>query len=207
MRLRYTLAALPLRVPCRGTLTRRVRRMSSDETRALLALSLSRRRSARTLRLLRDTHGSYAGAATRLLGASELREADRELTPLMLQPDRIGLIHADLHGANYVFHRGSPRPIDFGIAGFGPWLWDVAECVNHLGPRRRRDVIDAYAQRWPLDDGDIRRIEGYFIASLVEILGHHAPDPNEQEFLARAVPAWAPCFQRYVEGAPFLFDL
>ena len=56
-------------------------------------------------------------------------------------------------------------------------------------------------------DADGFSHEGYFIATVVEVLGNNAPDPNEQEYLARAVPAWAPYFQRYGEGAPFLFDL
>jgi Ser/Thr protein kinase RdoA (MazF antagonist) len=148
-----------------------------------------------------------ASTADRDLLTRAIDMADHELAPLVHQPERIGLIHADLHGGNFVFHEGSPRPIDFGLAGFGPWLWDVAECVAGLGPARRRDFIDAYGKTWPLEDVDLRRIEGYFIATIVEVFGNNATDPTEHEYLARAIPGWAPHFQRYTDRTPFLLDL
>lgn len=151
--------------------------------------------------------GGVASAAQRALLARAVEIADHELAPLASRSERVGLIHADLHGGNYVVHGDSPRPIDFGLSGFGPWLWDVAECMGHLGPARRRDFVDAYARLRPLDEGDVRRIEGYLLASLVEMFGYNAPDLNEHEFLARAIPAWSPHYESYVEGRPFLFEL
>lgn len=132
---------------------------------------------------------------------------DRELAPLAHESDHVGLIHADLHAENYVFHEGFPRPLDFGRACFGPWLYDVAECAIHLGPERRRDFLEAYARVWPLEDGDIQRVEGYFVGALVEIFGHHAPNPDRREYLTLALPAWAPHVRRYVDGKPFIFEI
>lgn len=145
--------------------------------------------------------------ADRAFLARVVDEIDRELAPLAHDPDRVGLIHADLHAENYVFHRGVPRPLDFGRACIGPWLYDVAECVGHLGPERRRELVESYAKVWPLEHGDLRRLEGYFVGALVEVFGHHARDPGMHDYLARAVPAWTPHMRRYVDREPFLFEL
>jgi Ser/Thr protein kinase RdoA (MazF antagonist) len=134
-------------------------------------------------------------------------QAEAELAPLAADPQRGGLIHADLHTGNVLFHEGAARPIDFGRAGFGPWLYDLAECLASLGSPRRRDLVDAYAARLPLADQDLRRLEGYFIAAQVEVFGRCAPDPDEREYLNLAIPAWAPHMRHYLDGRPFLFEL
>jgi hypothetical protein len=67
--------------------------------------------------------------------------------------------------------------------------------------------VDAYAARRPLADQDLRRLEGYFIAALIEVFGRCAPDPDEHEYLSLAIPAWAPHMRRYLDGRPFLFEL
>ena len=146
-------------------------------------------------------------SADRALYGEAIDRCERELAPLAHEPDRIGLIHADLHGSNYVFHEGQARPIDFGLAGFGPWLYDVAECMSHLTPVCRRVLAEAYARRFPLAEGDLQLLEGYFVAALTGTMGHHAPNSAEHEYLAMAIPAWAPHVRRYVEGSPFLFEL
>ena len=151
--------------------------------------------------------GGVASGSDRDLWARVVERAHQELTPLAAEPGRRGLIHADLHGDNYLFHAGRPRPLDFGRCGFGPWLVDLAECLPHLGPARRGDLLEAYGTSRPLEDGDLRRIEGYFLASLVEVFGHNAPDPAEADYLRRAIPAWSPHAQRYLAGDPFLLEL
>lgn len=47
--------------------------------------------------------------------------------------DSFGLIHADLHQRNYLFHNGQAGAIDFDDCGFGHWLYDLAVtlyCLN-----------------------------------------------------------------------------
>jgi Ser/Thr protein kinase RdoA (MazF antagonist) len=41
-------------------------------------------------------------------------------------PDTFGLIHADLHQRNYLFHNGRAGAIDFDDYGYGHWLYDLA---------------------------------------------------------------------------------
>ncbi len=48
-------------------------------------------------------------------------------------PDTFGLIHADLHHRNYLFHHGRVGVIDFDDCGYGHWLYDLAVplyCLN-----------------------------------------------------------------------------
>ncbi len=141
------------------------------------------------------------------LFARALDRTEDELAPLDDDPARVGLIHADLHETNYVFHDGFPRPIDFSCAVYGPWLYDVAECATHLHPDGRRALVEAYAQERHLADGDLRRIEGYFVASLIEVLGYHAPNPREHDYLREAAPRFAGFARRYLDGRPFLFGV
>jgi Ser/Thr protein kinase RdoA (MazF antagonist) len=42
------------------------------------------------------------------------------------EPDTFGLIHADFHQNNYLFHHGQAGVIDFDDCGYGHWLYDLA---------------------------------------------------------------------------------
>lgn len=77
------------------------------------------------------------------------------MTDVMGSLDDCGLIHADLHLGNALFHRGGVKLIDFDDCGYGHRLYDVAVAVWELrdaadyisfrdallaGYRRHRDV-------------------------------------------------------------------
>ena len=133
---------------------------------------------------------------------------ERELVAHARVEANTGLIHADLHESNYVVLDGAPRPIDFSRCGSGPWLYDLGECLMHLTPPRRRDLVEAYGRSRPLVDGDLRRLEGYMIASCIEGFGHHAPDPREREYVTTAIPRFAARHvQRYLDGETYLFEI
>lgn len=72
--------------------------------------------------------------------------------------DTFGLIHADIHQKNYLFHDGAVRLLDFGDCGWGHYLYDLAVTVSELealprcsalraallaGYRRERDLSPA----------------------------------------------------------------
>jgi Ser/Thr protein kinase RdoA (MazF antagonist) len=48
-------------------------------------------------------------------------------------PNAFGLIHADIHQRNYLFHSRHVRLIDFGDCGWGHYLYDLAVTVSELG--------------------------------------------------------------------------
>jgi Ser/Thr protein kinase RdoA (MazF antagonist) len=47
-------------------------------------------------------------------------------------PDVFGLIHADMHYRNFLFHQGSVGAIDFDDCGYGHWLYDLAVPLTEL---------------------------------------------------------------------------
>ena len=56
-------------------------------------------------------------------------------------PDVYGLIHADLHQENYLFHRGRVRAIDFDDCGWGHFVYDLAVTLSELRGRPDYDVV------------------------------------------------------------------
>lgn len=49
-------------------------------------------------------------------------------------PDKLGLIHADLHFGNFVWEKGIIKPIDFDDCGFGFHAYDMAVTLNSAWP-------------------------------------------------------------------------
>jgi Ser/Thr protein kinase RdoA (MazF antagonist) len=97
-------------------------------------------------------------------------------------PDVFGLIHADLHHRNVLFHRRIAGAIDFDDCGYGHWLYDLAVPLTALqqrpdycalrdalltGYRRRRalspeqeELLDTFMALRRIQDLDPGSIEG-----------------------------------------------
>lgn len=72
-----------------------------------------------------------------------------------------GLVHADLHLGNALFHRGGVRLIDFDDCGHGPRLYDLAVALweqrDEPGYKEYRDaLVEGYLSRRDLD---VRRLD------------------------------------------------
>jgi Ser/Thr protein kinase RdoA (MazF antagonist) len=70
-------------------------------------------------------------------------------------PEVFGLIHADLHQENYLFHRGRVRAIDFDDCGYGPFVYDLAVTLSELRgragyPALRAAMLGGYRSVRPL---------------------------------------------------------
>ena len=81
--------------------------------------------------------------------------ADR-MTEVMGNADDWGLIHADLHLGNALFHRGEVRLIDFDDCGYGNRLYDLAVAVWELRdeegyPGYREALLEGYRTHRELD--------------------------------------------------------
>jgi Ser/Thr protein kinase RdoA (MazF antagonist) len=61
-----------------------------------------------------------------------VQRAQRELGS---GPEVFGLIHADLHQENYLFHRGEMRAIDFDDCGWGHFAYDLTVALSELRGR------------------------------------------------------------------------
>ena len=71
-----------------------------------------------------------------------------------------GLIHADLHLGNAIFHRGAVKLIDFDDCGTGPRLYDLAVALWELRdrpdyPEFRDALLTGYRARRDLDVNDL----------------------------------------------------
>ncbi len=69
-----------------------------------------------------DDRDVFMRAATRLTKEIAAIPRDRDC----------GLIHADLHQWNVLYHDGAPRPIDFDDCHFAPYMTDVATTLWYL---------------------------------------------------------------------------
>jgi Ser/Thr protein kinase RdoA (MazF antagonist) len=87
-----------------------------------------------------EQHLGPGAAETVRLVLGTVRQAEQELGD---GPDVFGLIHADLHQENYLFHRGRVRAIDFDDCGWGFLLYDLAVVLSEL--RDRSDYPDLRA--------------------------------------------------------------
>ncbi|WNV82351.1 phosphotransferase [Umezawaea sp. Da 62-37] len=102
-----------------------------------------------TAQLVSDLRSPSAGT----LVASTLARIDTALAGLTAH----GLIHADLHQDNFLFHQGRVRAIDFDDCGYGPHLYDLATTISELGPDRpdlHTALLTGYRTVTPLDTGE-----------------------------------------------------
>jgi len=99
-----------------------------------------------TAQLAADLHSPEAGilfekAITRI-----------HTTQSALGQEAHGLIHADLHQENFLFHNGEVRAIDFDDCGYGHHLYDLAATISELDdPTLRTPLLEGYRTITPLD--------------------------------------------------------
>jgi Ser/Thr protein kinase RdoA (MazF antagonist) len=74
---------------------------------------------------------------------SVMELVDRAKRELGTGPDVFGLIHADLHQENYLFHQGRVRAIDFDDCGWGHFVYDLAVTLGELQHLPDSDALRA----------------------------------------------------------------
>jgi Ser/Thr protein kinase RdoA (MazF antagonist) len=79
-------------------------------------------------------------------------------------PDVFGLIHADLHQENYLFHEGQVRAIDFDDCGWGYFSYDLAVPLSELRWRSnyaelRAGLLRGYRAIRPFPAGHERHLD------------------------------------------------
>ena len=119
-----------------------------------------------------------------------------------------GLIHADLHEGNYLFHNEKIRPIDFSHCGFGYYLYDMAQSIDHLFPQVRTSFFEGYQTIRNLPENYLQIIEGFSIMASIEVFAFHLNDPNEHEWLSNTVQYIAQNhIPKFLQGKSFLLDI
>lgn len=125
-----------------------------------------------------------------------------------MSPDHVnyGIIHADLHLGNFVFHNDQPYIIDFGRCGYGYFLYDIASTLLGLTPKQRKIFIQGYEQFTSLPDDFISQIECFFVMVMIENYCHHCSNPNETQHLIAEQPYAMAYLRCFLSGNSFLFQ-
>ena len=89
-------------------------------------------------------------------------------------PEVFGLIHADIHQWNYLFHKGNVHLIDFDTGGWGYFAYDIAvtfsTLLNHPNLSALRVAfLQGYRQVRPLPEEQEACIDTFIAA---RIFGH-----------------------------------
>jgi Ser/Thr protein kinase RdoA (MazF antagonist) len=139
-----------------------------------------------TVRLARDD-GRIAAADYAELARSI------ELVTAMLRSEESsrqtsGIMHADTHKGNMLYHDGAIRLIDFSFCAFGNFMFDLGVCFSDMKKRLHPACLDGYQSLRALPDGHQRLIEGFFVGSMVGTFSFWVANPKTQEILAAKFP-------------------
>ncbi|MCG6138792.1 MAG: phosphotransferase [Nostoc sp. LLA-1] len=102
--------------------------------------------------------------------------------------DSWGIIHADLHQGNYVLYGEEVRPIDFSRCGFGFYLYDIGQSLGNVEASLRWHFFEGYTTVRALPANYRSAVEAFFVGSTVENFAFLSANPQEYEWLSRAVP-------------------
>ena len=91
------------------------------------------------------------------------------------QPEKFGMIHADLHFSNILWHEGALRPIDFDDCGMGSFLQDLSiPIISMQGDKSAhyRDVfLNNYSKTHSINQADADLIDDYILARHIAMQG------------------------------------
>ncbi len=139
--------------------------------------------------------------------ADALTSTISEIAPT---PENYSLIHGDLHTGNWLIRRGQIIPLDFSLCAFGYHLFDLATAAGSLGAENaslRTPFFEGYGQIRPLPEDSPRKIEAFF---LISVLSHYAfilPDPERHEWLYENIPRMLRTIgQKFLREQPFFFE-
>ena len=99
-----------------------------------------------------------------------------------------GLIHADTHKGNMLYHEGKIRLIDFSFCSYGNYMFDLGVCFSDMKECLHRYFLEGYQGLRNLPDNYERLIEGFFVGSVVGTFSYWVGNPHSQEILTMKVP-------------------
>ena len=99
--------------------------------------------SAEVTAYVARTVGEHSGSGAVSIVEIVMDLVQQARQELGTEPEVFGLIHADLHQENYLFHRGQVRAIDFDDCGWGHFAYDLAVTLSELRARPDYAVLRA----------------------------------------------------------------
>ncbi|GAA4561273.1 phosphotransferase enzyme family protein [Planotetraspora kaengkrachanensis] len=161
--------------------------------------------AARAAALVDDVHSSGGGPIVQAV----IERARTARDSLGRDPAVFGLIHADLHQENYLFHRGEARAIDFDDCGYGPYVYDLAVTLSEL--KRRPDYPDlrsallyGYRGVRPLPASHERLIDVFIALRAVQLMMwtvEHRDQPMFREAWATSATRTLDWLRSFLDGA------
>ncbi|MCB9134077.1 MAG: phosphotransferase [Anaerolineales bacterium] len=103
-------------------------------------------------------------------------------------PQNCGIIHADTHKGNMLYHNGEIRLIDFSFCAFGNYMFDLGVCFSDMKVALHKFCLEGYRSCRQLPENYQRLIEGFFLGSIVGTFSFWVANPKTQEILVRKVP-------------------
>ena len=119
-----------------------------------------------------------------------------------------GIMHADGHKGNMLYHDGQIRLIDFSFCAFGNFMFDLGVCFSDMKETLHPAFLDGYQSLRPLPNDHQRLIEGFFVGSVVGTFSFWVANPRAQGLLATKFPQIARDYAaRFNRGEHFWFSL
>ena len=150
--------------------------------------------------------GAWDGGTRDLLVAARDRVRER-LAAFGTDPERYGLVHADLAFENVLRRDGAPPVlIDFDDCGWSWYLWELAvvlapfDGTDGFAPRRDA-LVDGYRSRWALPDDDLAELPTFVMARRIVTLGWvftHAETEHAARQRERRIASFPEAARRYL---------
>jgi len=99
-----------------------------------------------------------------------------------------GIIHADTHKGNMLYHEEKIHLIDFSFCAIGNYMFDLGVCFSDMKDCLHRFFLEGYQGLRNLPDNYERLIEGFFVGSVLGTFSYWVAIPHAQERLAMKVP-------------------
>lgn len=117
-----------------------------------------------------------------------------------------GLMHADTHKGNMLYHDGQIRLIDFSFCAVGNYMFDLGVCLSDMKEQLQPAFLAGYQRLRPLPDGYERLVEGFFVGSMVGTFSYWVANPRAQALLVSKAPQIARDYAaRFNRGEYFWF--
>ncbi len=131
----------------------------------------------------------------------------RRLRGFGKEPDRYGLIHADMRLANLLIDKNGTRLIDFDDCGFGWFLYDFAASISFMEdhvqiPDLKKSWIKGYRKIRELSDAEADQLDTFVMLrrlALLAWIGSHIEAPEPQELAPDFARVSAELGTRYLE--------
>jgi len=106
-----------------------------------------------------------------------------QLAELDARENAWGYVHADYQLGNIIVSEDTPSLIDFGLFGYGYYLFDLGSASSMLKPELRKTFLEGYASKTSFSFDDIRLIEGQIFMDIFISYVFFINDPKKNGWI------------------------